>query len=101
MRPRARLAVLLALTAAVPASAVTEQECDDDRDGLYQDLAKNRERSLRQIRAAIEASTSEAERAYLREERVEVWHQEERQRAFGDHIWRDCLRHAQDGEKSR
>ena len=87
------LAVILMLTA--PARALTESECRRDSQELLEEISRNRRHSNEQFRQAMAEANTEQERATLREQKEQIWHQEEIQLGVADQALRDCLRHVQ------
>jgi len=87
------VAVVFMLTA--PARALTEGECRQDSQDLLEEISRNRRHSNEQYRQAMAEATTEQERATLKEQMEQTWHQEEIQLGLADHVLRDCLRHVQ------
>ena len=87
------VAVVFMLT--TPARALTESECRQDSQDLLEEISHNRQRSNEQYREAMAEANSEQERATLKEQMEQTWHQEEIQLGVADQALRDCLRHVQ------
>ena len=86
------------MLAAPPARAVSEDECRAHRESFVESLVRNRERSLRDLEHDVAGDTSVEARDRLEYQQAQVYDYEERMRAVGDQIWRDCMAHLRAGE---
>ena len=75
--------------------SLTEQDCRDDSKALLDEIEHNRTNSIEQFRQAVAATISEQERATLKEQMEESWHEEEQHLATADMVLRDCLSHVE------
>ena len=89
--------ILLTNCLAAPgAGALTRADCERHRAEFIASLEENRSNSIRQIDEAAREISDDAEKAHLEAQRNEAWEFEERMRAMGDRIFRDCMAHVRD-----
>jgi hypothetical protein len=95
------LAVFFFWGLSANAWSLTEQDCRDDSKALLEEIERNRNNSTEQSRQAMAANISEQERATLKEQMEESWHEEERHLATADLVLRDCLSHVEFLKKNK
>lgn len=81
------------MLSAPSARALSEDECRAHREAFVESLIHNRERSLRDLAHGAAGDTSVEARERLEYQQAQVYDHEERMRAVGDQIWRDCMAH--------
>jgi len=89
------LVLMSSLLAGLPAGAVTPGDCHRHREEFVASLEENRRNSVREIEQARRETDDPGRRERLEQERNEAWEFEERMRATGDQIFRDCMAHVE------
>ncbi len=95
------LAVLFLWGLSTSAWSLTERDCRADSKALIEEIERNRNNSTEQFHQAMAANISEQERATLKEQMEESWHEEERHLATADMLLRDCLSHVEILKKNK
>ncbi len=85
----------VALIPGAVLGAVTADDCQRHRDEFIASLEENRRNSVREIDAAASETDDPDQKAMLEEERNQAWEFEERMRATGDQLFRDCMTHVE------
>ncbi len=95
--PLAAAALLLALWVVTSTSgSITRAQCDTDLEDLMREIEINRDKALQDIETQLQATNLPQEKQNLLAMREHTWDHEEQQRGQANHIWRDCMKAAQD-----